>query len=51
MGLVYVSDDASVGSYDHVAGLWTVGSLAKGDSATLIVVVRVGGVGRTDRDW
>ena len=45
VGLVYVSDDASVGSYDHVAGLWTVGSLAKGDSATLIVVVRVGGTG------
>lgn len=42
-GLTYVSDDsASTGtSYDHTAGLWTVGSIADGASKVLHVTATV----------
>ena len=34
-GLTYASDNATVGSYDDTSGVWTIGSLANGASATL----------------
>ena len=39
-GLVYVSDD-SKGAYDHNTGIWAVGDLANGESATLNIVTVV----------
>jgi len=39
-GLVWVSDDSS-GAYDHTTGVWTIGSLADGASATLQIVAQV----------
>jgi large repetitive protein len=39
-GLTYVSDDGA-GAYDSVSGDWAVGSLAKGDGATLHVTATV----------
>ena len=39
-GLLWVSDDSS-GAYDHTTGLWTVGNLANGASATLNIVAQV----------
>ncbi|WP_407409737.1 CARDB domain-containing protein, partial [Methanobrevibacter sp.] len=39
-GLVYVSDDSN-GAYDHNTGIWTVGDLANGESATLNIVTVV----------
>jgi uncharacterized repeat protein (TIGR01451 family) len=44
-GYVYVSDAPSQGSYDSVTGVWTVGSLAAGSSATLDLTARVRGGG------
>jgi uncharacterized repeat protein (TIGR01451 family) len=43
-GLAYVADDAS-GAYDPVTGLWTVGSLAVGETKTLLLDARVPGSG------
>jgi len=40
-GLDYVSSAPSQGSYDDATGLWTVGSLAAGQTATLNIVVTV----------
>ncbi len=42
----YVSASATQGSFDSTTGVWTVGSLAEGASATLSITVRVNG--RTD---
>ena len=39
-GVVYVSDDSN-GAYDSKSGIWKVGDLAKGESATLNIVVLV----------
>ena len=39
-GLVWVSDDSS-GAYDHTTGVWTIGGLADGASATLHIVAQV----------
>ncbi|WP_334056460.1 isopeptide-forming domain-containing fimbrial protein [Polaribacter sp. P097] len=36
-GLTYVSNVASVGSYNQTTGLWTLGSLTNGSSATLTI--------------
>ncbi len=44
-GLAYVSDVASVGSYNNVSGIWTIGSLANGASQTLQIVATVTGSG------
>lgn len=41
-GLTWLADVPSQGSYDHVAGLWTVGALAAHDAATLAMLTRVG---------
>jgi uncharacterized repeat protein (TIGR01451 family) len=40
-GLNYVSATPSQGSYDDVTGIWTVGSLANGGSATLQITAQV----------
>jgi uncharacterized repeat protein (TIGR01451 family) len=37
-GLTYVSDTPSVGAYDEVTGIWTVGALNAGANATLTIV-------------
>lgn len=39
-GLSYIGDDAS-GAYDSVTGIWTLGSLNVGDSATLNITAQV----------
>ena len=44
-GLVYVSSTASQGTYDQATGLWTVGSLAVGATATLHITVRLAATG------
>ncbi|WP_220485195.1 DUF11 domain-containing protein, partial [Flavobacterium sp. SOK18b] len=44
-GYTFVSATASVGSYDDVSGIWTVGSLANAASATLEVVATVNATG------
>jgi uncharacterized repeat protein (TIGR01451 family) len=40
-GLVFVSATASQGIYDDNVGLWTIGSVAAGDSVTLQIVATV----------
>jgi uncharacterized repeat protein (TIGR01451 family) len=44
-GLTYADDTPSQGSYDVDTGLWTVGGLANGASATLILEVTVSAAG------
>ncbi len=44
-GLVYVSSVASAGSYDAASGLWTIGALADGASATLHITVKLAALG------
>ena len=39
-GFAYVADDAA-GDYDPTTGIWTIGSLAEGDTVTLVVQARV----------
>jgi len=36
-GVSYVSDDAGLGSYDPITGLWTVGELSRNRSAELMI--------------
>src|SRR5690606_37913158 len=40
-GYEYVSDSPSQGTYDEGSGIWTVGNLASGASATLSITARV----------
>ncbi len=40
-GLTYVSSTPSTGTYDPITGLWSVGSLNNGSSATLQIVATV----------
>ena len=40
-GLTYDSDAATQGDYDETTGIWTVGDLEDGDTATLTLVVQV----------
>ena len=40
-GLAFVSADPSQGSYDSPSGAWTVGALAVGATATLVIVAEV----------
>ncbi len=40
-GLLFVNADASQGVYDNSSGLWTIGSLANGGTATLTIIARV----------
>ncbi|MFF0575206.1 DUF7507 domain-containing protein [Streptosporangium saharense] len=46
-GLTFVSATASSGGYDPVAGLWTVGALPSGETATLTVHAKATETGRT----
>ena len=39
-GLIYVSDDSN-GAYDDITGIWTIGNLSVGSSATLTIVTTV----------
>jgi len=41
VGLAFVSATASTGSYSNVTGLWTIGPLANGASATLSITATV----------
>nr|NIS80700.1 sortase [Anaerolineales bacterium] len=43
--LDFVSDNPSQGSYNNASGIWTVGDIASGDSATLEIVVQVNATG------
>ncbi len=40
-GLAFVSATTTLGSYDAVAGVWTLGALAKNSAATLKITARV----------
>ena len=40
-GASFASSNATLGSYDENTGIWTVGSLSPGDSATLQIVANV----------
>jgi uncharacterized repeat protein (TIGR01451 family) len=44
-GLVFVSSSASQGAYDPASGIWTVGSIAVGGSATLHITVKLAATG------
>jgi uncharacterized repeat protein (TIGR01451 family) len=44
-GLVYVSSSATVGTYVAADGLWTIGNVADGATATLRITVRVEALG------
>ena len=39
-GLIYLGDD-SKGTYDPLTGVWTIGDLANGETATLVIVALV----------
>ncbi len=41
VGLVFIDSTPSVGAYDPVTGVWTVGDLASGGAATLTITARV----------
>lgn len=40
-GLTFVSSNPSVGTYDPLTGVWTVGDLDNGASETLVIIARV----------
>src|SRR5690606_27543528 len=40
-GFTYVSNNASVGSYNQNSGVWTIGALSNAESATLQLVAKV----------
>lgn len=44
-GVTYVSDTPSVGTYNNTTGVWTIGTLANGASATLQIVASVDSTG------
>ena len=44
-GMSFVSSAPSQGSFDNATGIWTVGSLANGASATLMITARVDTLG------
>ena len=44
-GYTFVSSTPSVGTYDNGTGVWTIGNLANGASATLDIVVTVNATG------
>ena len=43
-GLTYVSDDGG-GNYDNISGIWTVGTLTLGNSATLHITAQAPNIG------
>ena len=40
-GITYIDSTVSVGNYNPTSGIWTIGTLANGSSASLIIDVRV----------
>jgi uncharacterized repeat protein (TIGR01451 family) len=44
-GYTYVSDTPSVGTYNSGSGVWTIGNLANGANATLIITATVNAAG------
>ncbi len=44
-GMAFVSSTPSQGSFDNATGIWTVGSLANGASATLLITASVNTLG------
>ncbi|UUC43865.1 DUF7507 domain-containing protein [Flavobacterium cerinum] len=44
-GYTYVSSTTTAGTFNHVAGLWTIGNLTNGQSQTLTVTVTVNATG------
>jgi gliding motility-associated-like protein/uncharacterized repeat protein (TIGR01451 family) len=44
-GYTYVSSTATVGSYDPVTGLWSIGTMLNGDSETLTITASVKATG------
>lgn len=44
-GYSYISSTVSVGTYNNLTGIWTVGNLANGASATLTVTASINGSG------
>ena len=49
-GLTFVNADANQGSYDADTGLWSVGSMASGESITVTIVARVDDPGSITND-
>lgn len=47
-GVVHDSHDTTQGTYDPVTGLWTVGALDAGDSATLVIEATVDALSATN---
>jgi uncharacterized repeat protein (TIGR01451 family) len=43
--LIYISSNATIGSYDISNSTWTIGELANGDTTVLNIVVRLNGTG------
>ncbi len=44
-GLIYVTSTPSIGAYNELTGLWTIGTINAGDQATLQIVATVTGAG------
>ncbi|WP_194765653.1 PKD domain-containing protein [Tamlana sp. I1] len=44
-GFNYISFSTSTGSYNHVTGIWTAGTIANGASETLLIDARINGFG------
>jgi uncharacterized repeat protein (TIGR01451 family) len=45
VGTTYISHVASVGTYDEITGIWTIGTLLAGTSATLAITAEVTATG------
>ncbi|MDO5842344.1 MAG: hypothetical protein Q4Q24_03675, partial [Methanobrevibacter ruminantium] len=48
--LVYVSSSPSAGTYDKNNGIWNIGNLANGNTATLVITVRVNSIGSIENN-
>ncbi len=40
-GVEFISSSATIGSYDDITGVWTIGNLSNGANATLTITVKV----------
>ncbi len=47
-GLIYLSSTPSIGNYDSINGIWTIGSLDSGDNQTLIINIETNKTGLID---
>ncbi|MBZ9570623.1 DUF11 domain-containing protein, partial [Methanobrevibacter sp. TMH8] len=43
--LIYQDSVPSVGTYDPITGIWSIGDLANGDTVTLVITVQINGTG------